>query len=99
MCKRRLTVRKDGIVHYEKDDMLYPPVLMGDFDVTKAMKKLADYEDAEEELNKGCEYCNKKSCYNCYELTDCIMHKYSSAEDCKYFKPNNHCFNCGRKLV
>ena len=44
----RLTFRKDGAVMYCKDNNLMAPVHMSGFDVRQALRKLADYEDAEE---------------------------------------------------
>lgn len=48
----RLTYRKGDTVYYLKDNNMIAPVNMSDFDVRQVMEKLADYEDAEEQIKK-----------------------------------------------
>ena len=62
----RLTYRENDIVYIKKDGDLLAPVHLSSFDVRKALERLADYEDAEEQQKKSCihcvknDYCNRK---------------------------------------
>lgn len=55
----RMTYRENDIVYIKIDGDLIAPVNMSSFDARKALERLADYEDAAEQQEKGCGWCNK----------------------------------------
>lgn len=93
----RMTYRENDIVYIKKDGDLLAPVNMSSFDIRKALERLADYEDAAEQQEKGCIKCAEKGCRNCrYRDTACPYRE--NRDTCKYYEPCNYCDKCGRKL-
>lgn len=59
--KTRLTRRVHDIVSLQKDGQLVPPMNMSGQEIRQVMERLAEYEDAEEQL-KGAKYCLTEDC-------------------------------------
>lgn len=74
------------------------------------LDRLAELEDAEEQRNKGCEYCNeKRNMVDPYADVDKVEIYYNNpvkktymalwiGDGCVGNYPITHCFHCGRKL-
>ncbi len=93
----RVTRWEHGIVYYIADGKKLRPANMPGTEREKALRRLAELEDQEEERQRGCATCNDSSCSICENKE--WGSKCGRCIDKSEFLPPAFCKDCGKRLT